>query len=271
MMPTMLTAARTTPERLRPFTRLQSGATTLGAAERPASGCDVAFTTVRSAIDRGEGSRAARREPIARSYHLSQHSSRRITALMAELQQATVRASWACLFEEPTLLRVGHRLKAGVCAELVVDVVEMVAERLGGNAQLAGDGRGIAAFGEELQDAELLLGERLDRCVMGRVAGKRNELSGDVDHAVEPLLVAPALIDVAFQPHEESASRALVVEDDCGDIHPDPAPRSGADLQVEIGDHAGRSVPATGRRFCAPGERAGAQRVACLEHLVDVA
>src|SRR2546430_5373754 len=44
-------------------------------------------------------------------------------------------------------------------------------------------------------------------------------------------------------------------EDDCGDIHPDPAPRSGADLQVEIRDPAGRSVPATGRRFRTPGER----------------
>src|SRR3989441_9584167 len=199
MMPTTLTAARTTPERLRPFTRLQSGATTLGTAERPASGCDVAFTTVRSAIDRGKGSGAAGREPIARSYHLSQHSSRRITALMAELQQATQRASWAGLFEEPTLLRVGHRLKAGVCAELVVDVVEMVAERLGGNAQLAGDGRGIAAFGEELQDAALLLGERLDRCVMGGVAGERDELSGNLHHAVETFLITPTQVDVALQ------------------------------------------------------------------------
>src|SRR5436190_8202992 len=131
---------------------------------------------------------------------------------MAELQQATQRASWAGLFEEPTLLRVGHRLKAGVCAELVVDVVEMVAERLGGNAQLAGDGRGVAAFGEELQDAALLLGERLDRRVMGLVAGERNELSGDLHHAIEPLLVASALVDVAHQSHEEPAARPLVVE-----------------------------------------------------------
>src|SRR2546426_12327500 len=147
----------------------------------------------------------------------------------------------------------------------------MVAECLGGNTQLARDGRGVAAFGEELQDAALLLGERLDWGVMGLVAGESNELSGDVDHAVEPLLVAPALVDVALQPPEEPASRALVVEDDCGDIHPDPAPRSGADLQVEIRDPAGRSVPATGRRFRTPGERAGAQRVARLKHFVDVA
>ena len=118
------------------------------------------------------------------------------------------------LFDEPTLLRVGHRLKAGVCAKLAVDVVEVIAECLGGDAQLAGDGRGVAAFSEELQDTALLIGERLDWGVMCLVAGESNELSGDVDHAIEPLLVAPAMIDVAFQPHEEPASRALVVEDD---------------------------------------------------------
>src|SRR5438093_4021169 len=175
------------------------------------------------------------------------------------------------LFDEPTLLRVGHRLKAGVCAKLAVDVVEVIAECLGGDAQLAGDGRGVAAFGEELQDATLLIGERLDWGVMCLVAGESNELSGDVDHAIEPLLVAPAMIDVAFQPHEEPASRALVVEDDRGDVNPNPASRPGAYLQVEIGDSAGRSLPATGGRFRAPRERAGAQRVARLEHFVDVA
>ena len=74
--------------------------------------------------------------------------------------------------------------------------------------------RPVAAFGEELQDAELLLGERLDRCVMGRVAGERDELSGNLHHAVEPFLITPTQVDVALQPHEEPPSRALVVEDD---------------------------------------------------------
>src|SRR2546428_14061794 len=101
------------------------------------------------------------------------------------------------LIDEPALLCVGHRLKASVCAKLAVDVVQVVAECLGGNAQLAGDGRGVATVGEELQDAALLLGERLDRGGMGLVAGERNELSGNLDHAVEPLLLAPAPVDVA--------------------------------------------------------------------------
>ena len=34
------------------------------------------------------------------------------------------------LVDESALLRVGHRLKAGVCAKLAVDVVEVVAECL---------------------------------------------------------------------------------------------------------------------------------------------
>src|SRR5256885_11123543 len=100
------------------------------------------------------------------------------------------------LFDEPTLLRVGHRLKAGVCAKLAVDVVEVIAERLGGDAQLAGDGRGVAAFSEELQDTALLIGERLDSGVMLVVAGESNEVSGDGDHAIEPLLVAPAMSEI---------------------------------------------------------------------------
>src|SRR2546429_5017244 len=39
------------------------------------------------------------------------------------------------------------------------------------------------------------------------VVGERNQVSGDVDHAVEPLLVAPALVDVALQPHGTPALR----------------------------------------------------------------
>lgn len=78
---------------------------------------------------------------------------------------------------------------------------------------MCGRWSGVGAFGEELQDVTLLLGERFDRGVMGRVAGKRNKLPGDIEHTVELLLVPVALIDVAGQPNEEPASRPLVVED----------------------------------------------------------
>jgi hypothetical protein len=71
------------------------------------------------------------------------------------------------LLDEAAPLGVGYRLETIVGAELQVDAVEVVAERLGGNPQLAGDGLGVVPFGEELQDATLVVGERLDRGVVG--------------------------------------------------------------------------------------------------------
>jgi hypothetical protein len=41
------------------------------------------------------------------------------------------------------------------------------------------------AFGEQLENAALLFGERLDRCVLGGVVGERNDLLGDLRQAVE--------------------------------------------------------------------------------------
>ena len=64
-----------------------------------------------------------------------------------------VPAAERSLFDEPAPLRVRDRLKPGVRAELAVDVMEVVAQRLGGDTQLAGDGRGVAACGEQLEDA----------------------------------------------------------------------------------------------------------------------
>ena len=62
---------------------------------------------------------------------------------------------------------MGHCLKAVVGSELAVDVMEVITERLSGNAQLSSDGPGVLATGEQLQDATLVLRERFDRCVMG--------------------------------------------------------------------------------------------------------
>ena len=71
------------------------------------------------------------------------------------------------LFDEAATLRVGHGLEAVVCAEFPVDVMEVVPERLGGDAQSARNGRGVAAVSEELENATLLLGKRFDRGVLG--------------------------------------------------------------------------------------------------------
>src|SRR5687767_4750753 len=117
------------------------------------------------------------------------------------------------LLDEPAPLGVGYRLETVVRAMLLVDAVKVVAERLGGNLQLAGDGRGVVAFGEQREDAALLAGERLDRGVRG-VIGERNDLTGGVHHAVEQLLVAPPVIDAPGQPHQQPATGSSVVEYD---------------------------------------------------------
>ena len=70
-------------------------------------------------------------------------------------------------------------------------MVQVIAERLGGDVQCAGDGRGVGAFGKELQDTALLLGERLDRGVMGSAAGKGNKLPGSSVSSMAPLVVPP--------------------------------------------------------------------------------
>ena len=61
------------------------------------------------------------------------------------------------LLDEPTALRVRHSFEACVCAELAVDVVQVIAERLGRNTQRPRDGRGTAPFREQFEDATLLI------------------------------------------------------------------------------------------------------------------
>ena len=78
------------------------------------------------------------------------------------------------LVDEPTAPCVCHRLEPVVRAELAVDVVQVVAERVRGDAQRAGDRCRAAAVGEEPEDAKLLIGPWLDGCVIGRSIGERH-------------------------------------------------------------------------------------------------
>jgi len=75
-------------------------------------------------------------------------------------------------------------------AELAVDVGKVVAERVWGNAQPAGDGGGVAAFGEKLQDPALLFGEGLDLSMVGGVARERDDLPGGLHHPLQQIRVA---------------------------------------------------------------------------------
>jgi hypothetical protein len=98
---------------------------------------------------------------------------------------AARRDSAPTLLDKPAPLRVDHGFEAVMCSQLAVDVVQVVAKRLGGNAQRARNGRGIAPFSEKRKDASLLVGERRNRRVTGHVFGERNELSGALNHSVE--------------------------------------------------------------------------------------
>jgi len=81
-----------------------------------------------------------------------------------------------------------------VCAELAIDAVEAVAQRLSRNAQLAGDRRRVVAFGEEFEDAVLVVAQCLNRRVLGRVFRKRDELSRGLQHAIDERGVEPARV-----------------------------------------------------------------------------
>src|SRR5437773_2440797 len=127
------------------------------------------------------------------------------------------------LFDEPPLLRMGDCLETIVRAELAVDMMEVVAERLAGDTQPPRNASGVAAVREELENATLLLGKRLDRRVLGGIIGEPNESLGDFHHLVEQLLLAAALADVVRQTHKEPAARSMVVEDNRRNVHPDSA------------------------------------------------
>ena len=167
-------------------------------------------------------------------------------------------------------MRVSHSLEAVVRPELAIDVMEMVSEGLSGDPQSAGNCRGVAAIGEELENAKLLLGKRFDRCVLGRIIGEPDESLGDVHHLAEQLLLPVALADVVRQTDKESATRSMIVEDDRRDVHPDSTSIAYSYFEVEILDARRRSIDTTSRRVEPSGERSGAQGVACFEHFVDV-
>ena len=107
------------------------------------------------------------------------------------------------LLDQPAPLGVGYRLETIVGAELQVDAVEVVAERLGGNPQLAGDGLGVVPLGEELQDAPLLFGKRLDLGVLRFIARR---LIGTI-----PVLFGLSIIvSLVTEPKPAGSLRGLV-------------------------------------------------------------
>jgi len=131
---------------------------------------------------------------------------------------------------------MGYSLEAVVCAELAVDMMEVVAECLGGDTQSTRNRRGVATLREELENATLLLGQRFDRCVLGRSIGKPDEPLCDFHHLVEQILLSTPLADVARQTNKAPTPRPMIVEHDRRNVHPDSATIAHSYLEVEILD-----------------------------------
>src|SRR5687768_10397208 len=70
------------------------------------------------------------------------------------------------LRDEAAALCVRDRFEPRVSAQLAVDVVKVVAQRLRRDPKLASDGRGSATLREEGEDRRLLIRQHLDRCVV---------------------------------------------------------------------------------------------------------
>jgi hypothetical protein len=86
----------------------------------------------------------------------AQHDGRDVLLVLAVVAGRTDDVK--TLFDEPPPLRVSHGLEAVVCAELPIDVMEVVPERLSGDTQSSCNSRGVTPLGKELENATLLLG-----------------------------------------------------------------------------------------------------------------
>jgi hypothetical protein len=174
------------------------------------------------------------------------------------------------LFDKPAPLSVRHRLEAVVCAELPIDVVQVIPKRLGRDLQLAGDGRGVAALGKERKDAALLLGERRDWRVILGAFGDRNELPCALEHAMQHLLIPMSPIDVVSQPDEKSSVRSRILKNDGRDVHPNAGARLRLYLEVEVRNATIRIVPRSRRRFGASAQCGSSQQIASFEDFINV-
>ena len=101
------------------------------------------------------------------------------------------------LVDETAALHVSHRLEPIVRPELAIDVVQVVAERLGGDGELAGNCRRVIPLSEQLEDATLLVRKWFDACGIGHTVAERHELAGNRHHLVEQRFLLATWIDVA--------------------------------------------------------------------------
>src|SRR4051794_29068059 len=100
----------------------------------------------------------------------------RTSARMVRAHHSETARTRCGLFDQAAALRVSHRFESGVRAQLAIDVVQVVAERLRGDLQLAGDRGRIASLGEERENRFLLAGQELDWRLVGCLVVDRDHL-----------------------------------------------------------------------------------------------
>ena len=109
---------------------------------------------------------------------------------------------------------MSHCFEPIVGAQFLVDVVEVVAKRLRGDLQFPRNHSRIGASSKERKDAPLLAGKGFDGRAVRCVVVNGDDVTRDLQHLVEQILLLMPLADVPRQTNEESPSGALVVEND---------------------------------------------------------
>lgn len=117
--------------------------------------------------------------------------------------------------DELTMHGMHNGLKPAMCSELVVDVVEMVAERLQADPQCPGNFHRVLTVCKQAQYALLLFGECRDRSqVPYPVAiGYCNNLFGELKHFVQQVFITFPFCDIAGQMHHEAWVSSAIFKD----------------------------------------------------------
>jgi hypothetical protein len=121
-------------------------------------------------------------------------------------------------------------------AKLLIDVMEVIPERLGTDLQLAHDGRWALTFGKVLEHSMLLLRQPGCRLRSHGIVSGREELLRRPQHASHERFRSLPITNAAHQVHDPAASDLRIFVDHGRDIHPNPPAGSSLDLEIEVGD-----------------------------------
>ena len=116
-----------------------------------------------------------------------------------------------------TLNGVRHRLKSIMSPELLVDVVEMIAQGLEGNFFVMGNLHSLVAPPEQLENTPFFVGERRDRCwspEIGTVGMGCHclDLFEYQEHVVDQFFLFPYLCDITSEVRHQPLMSLRILE-----------------------------------------------------------